>query len=110
MARLRSPVVSTSGPKAPFAELFAFLEGTTDATLSVNQQDANPLLEWGGPTVFGYSSSEVPWQSSSQILHGKGVLGSQVCREGCGILDCTGGRMEVPNFDLQARLHSGKRL
>jgi PAS domain S-box-containing protein len=91
-------------------ELFEFLEGTTDAAFSVNQ--LGEILSWNraAERLFGYSSSEVLGKSCSQILHGRGVLGTQVCREGCSILECTGGRTEIPNFDLQVRLHSGKRL
>ena len=91
-------------------ELFDFLEGTTDAAFSVNEQ--GEILSWNraAERLFGYSSSEVLGKSCSQILHGRGVLGTQVCREGCSILECTGGRTEIPNFDLQVRLHSGKRL
>ncbi len=91
-------------------ELFAFLEGTTDAAFSVSQQ--GEILSWNvaAHRLFGYSSSEVLGKSCSQILHGRGVLGTKVCQEGCSILECTGGRTEIPNFDLQVRLHSGKRL
>jgi PAS domain S-box-containing protein len=91
-------------------ELFTFLEGTTDAAFSVSQQ--GEILSWNGASerLFGYSSSEVLGKSCFQILHGRGVLGTQVCHEGCSILECTGGRTEIPNFDLQVRLRSGKRL
>ena len=30
--------------------------------------------------------------------------------EGCSILECSGGRTEIPNFDLQVRVRSGKRI
>src|SRR5450759_812672 len=81
-------------------ELFTFLEGTTDAAFSVNQQ--GEILSWNGASerLFGYSSSEVLGKSCFQILHGRGVLGTQVCHEGCSILECTGGRTEIANFDL----------
>ena len=40
-------------------ELFAFLEGTTDAAFSVNEQ--GEILSWNvaAQRLFGYSSSEV---------------------------------------------------
>ena len=81
-------------------ELFDFLEGTTDAAFSVSEQ--GEILSWNRAAgrLFGYSSSEVLGKSCSQILHGRGVLGTQVCREGCSILECTAGRTEIPNFDL----------
>jgi PAS domain S-box-containing protein len=91
-------------------ELFEFLEGTTDAAFSVTQE--GEILSWNSAAerLFGYSCSDVLGKSCYQILHGRGALGTQVCHEGCSILECTAGRAEVPNFDLQVRLHSGKQL
>jgi PAS domain S-box-containing protein len=92
------------------SELFAFLEGTTDAAFSVNQQ--GEIRSWNGAAerLFGYPSSDVLGKSCFQVLHGRGVLGTQVCHEGCSILASTGGQAQIPNFDLQVRLRSGKRL
>jgi PAS domain S-box-containing protein len=92
------------------SELFAFLEGTTDAAFTVSEQ--GEILSWNGAAkrLFGYSSSEVLGKSCFQILHGRGVLGTEVCHEGCSILECTAGQTEIPNFDLEVRLRSGKRL
>ena len=92
------------------SELFAFLEGTTDAAFSVNEQ--GEILSWNraAERLFGYSSSEALGKSCSQLLRGRGVLGTQVCQEGCGVLALTGGRTDIPNFDMQVRLSSGKRL
>jgi PAS domain S-box-containing protein len=92
------------------SELFAFLEGTSDAAFSVSDQ--GEIVSWNGAAerLFGYSSSEVLGKSCFEVLHGRGVLGTQVCHEGCSILDSTGGETKIPNFDLQVGLHSGKRL
>jgi len=92
------------------SELFAFLEGTTDAAFSVSDQ--GEIVSWneGAERLFGYSSSEVLGKSCFQVLHGRGVLGTQVCHEGCSILESTGGETKIPNFDMQVGLRSGKRL
>ena len=92
------------------SELFAFLEGTTDAAFSVSDQ--GEIVSWNGAAerLFGYSSSEVLGKSCFEVLHGRGVLGTQVCHEGCSILESTGGETKIPNFDLQVGLRSGKRL
>jgi len=92
------------------SELFAFLEGTTDAAFSVSEQ--GEILSWNEAArrLFGYSSSEVLGKSCFQILHGRGVLGTQVCHEGCSVLEYTAGQTEIPNFDLEVSLRSGKRL
>jgi PAS domain S-box-containing protein len=91
------------------SELFAFLEGTTDAAFSVSEH--GEILSWNGAAerLFGYPASEVLGKSCFQILHGRGVLGTEVCHEGCSILECTAGQTEIPNFDLEVRLRSGKR-
>jgi PAS domain S-box-containing protein len=92
------------------SELFAFLEGTTDAAFTVSDQ--GEIVSWNGAAerLFGYSSSEVLGKSCFQVLHGRGVLGTQVCHEGCSILESTGGETKIPNFDMQVGLRSGKRL
>ena len=79
-------------------ELFAFLEGTTDAAFSVSEQ--GEILSWNGAAerLFGYSSSEVLGKSCFQILHGRGVLGTQVCHEGCSVLEYTAGKGGCPEF------------
>ena len=91
-------------------ELFDFLNAAADAAFSVNEQ--GEILSWNtaAERLFGYPRSEVLGKGCYQILHGRGALGTQVCHEGCSILDCSGGRTEIPNFDLQVRLRSGKRL
>lgn len=91
-------------------ELFDFLKGTSDAAFSLNEQ--GEILFWnnGAERLFGYPYSEVLGKSCYQILRGRGVLGTQVCQENCTILTCSGGRTDIPNFDLQVRLRSGKRL
>lgn len=92
------------------SELFAFLEGTADAAFTVSEQ--GKILSWNGAArrLFGYSSSEVLGKSCFQILHGRGVLGTKVCHEGCSILECTAGQTEIPNFDLEVSRRSGERL
>ena len=92
------------------SELFAFLEGTTDAAFSVSEQ--GEIRSWNGAAqrLFGYSISEVLGKSCFQILHGRGVLGTEVCHEGCSVLEYTAGQAEIPNFDLEVSLRSGERL
>ena len=92
------------------SELFAFLEGTTDAAFTVSEH--GKILSWNGAArrLFGYPSTEVIGKSCFQVLQGRGVLGTEVCHEGCSILECTAGQTEIPNFDLEVSLRSGERL
>ncbi len=91
-------------------ELFDFLKATADAAFSVNEQ--GEILSWNtaAERLFGYARPEVLGKSCYQILQGRGVLGTRVCHEGCSILECSGGRTEIPNFDLEVRMRSGKQL
>src|SRR6185437_11016811 len=91
-------------------ELFDFMNAAADAAFSVNEQ--GEILSWNvaAERLFEYPSSEVLGKGCYQILHGRGALGTQVCHEGCSILECSGGQTEIPNFDMQVSLRSGKRL
>ncbi len=91
-------------------ELFDFMNAAADAAFSVNEQ--GEILSWNNAAerLFGYPSSEVLGKGCFQILHGRGALGTEVCHEGCSILACSGGRTEIPNFDLEVSVRSGKRL
>ncbi len=92
------------------SELFAFLEGTTDAAFSVSEQGEIRFWNGAAQRLFAYSISEVLGKSCFQILHGRGVLGTEVCHEGCSVLEYTAGQAEIPNFDLEVSLRSGERL
>jgi PAS domain S-box-containing protein len=91
-------------------ELFDFMKAAADAAFSVNEQ--GEILSWNSAAerLFGYPSSEVLGKGCFQVLHGRGALGTEVCHEGCSILECSGGRTEIPNFDLEVSVRSGKRL
>lgn len=89
-------------------ELFKLLKATADAAFSVNEQ--GEILSWNtaAERLFGYASCEVLGKSSYQMLHGRCALGTQVFHEGCSILECCAGRTEIPNFDLEVSLRSGR--
>lgn len=91
-------------------ELFDFMKAAADAAFSVNEQ--GEILSWNAAAerLFGYPSSEVLGKGCFQILHGRGALGTEVCHEGCSILEYSGERTEIPNFDLEVSVRSGKRL
>jgi PAS domain S-box-containing protein len=91
-------------------ELFDFVNAAADAAFSVNEQ--GEILSWNAAAerLFGYARSEVLGKGCYQVLRGRGALGTQVCHEGCSILECSGGRTEIPNFDLEVSMRSGKRI
>jgi PAS domain S-box-containing protein len=91
-------------------ELFDFVNAAADAAFSVNEQ--GEILSWNAAAerLFGFTGSEVLGKGCYEVLHGRGALGTQVCHQGCSILECSGGRTEIPNFDLEVRVRSGKRI
>lgn len=92
------------------AELYAFLENTADASFAVSE--AGEICFWNGAAkaLFGYSAQEVLGKTCSNVLHGVGALGTDVCLEQCAALQCREEPTLVPNFDLNVTTASGERI
>ena len=91
-------------------ELFNLLEGTSDAAFAVTDQ--GEICSWNkaAEKLFGYSPSEALNKTCYDILQGRGALGTQVCGENCSVRECAAKHLEIPAFDLQVKLRSGRRL
>lgn len=91
-------------------ELFELLEGTADAAFSVDEQGM--ICSWNSAAekLFGYSSSEVLHESCAELFQGKGALGTQVCADECEVIECAASRREIPNYDLEVKSRSGRRI
>lgn len=91
------------------SEIFSLLEHTTDAAFAVTEQ--GEILSWNkaAETLFGYPASEVVRQTCYQVLEGMGSLGTRVCHEHCSVVECAGGRTDIPNFDMSVKTRSGER-
>jgi len=59
------------------SELFALLQGTTDAAFSVTEE--GEILSWNkaAEKLLGYSAQEVVQKTCYDILEGMGTLGTQ---------------------------------
>lgn len=92
------------------SELFALLQGTTDAAFSVTEE--GEIMSWNkaAEKLFGYSAAEAVRDTCYDILEGLGPLGTRVCHQHCSVAECTGGSVEIPNFDMSVKTRSGKRL
>lgn len=90
-------------------ELFNLLETATDAAISVTDQ--GEICSWNkaAERLLGYSRAEVLGKSCFDLLQGCGTLGTRVCVENCSIRDCAAKRVEIPNFDLEMKMRSGRR-
>ncbi len=91
------------------AELFSFLEGSSDAVFAV--RDSGEICYWNraAQELFGYSEDQVMGRTCSSLLHGVGTLGTQVCHDRCVELQCTFKPTTMPNFDLNVTTSSGER-
>lgn len=91
-------------------ELFDLLKGTADAAFAVTRE--GEICSWNAAAekLFGYSEKEALQKTCYELLHGKGVLGTQVCEAHCDIWKCTSNSENVPNFDLEAKTRVGRRI
>ncbi len=92
------------------SELFHFLEGTADAAFTLTEQ--GEILSWNkaAEKLFGYSRGEALHHSCYEILHGRGALGTSVCHQNCSVLECSAGRTQIPNFDMETKTRAGAPL
>ena len=91
-------------------ELFAFLERTSDAAFTVTEQGEFRSWNKSAERLFGYSASEVLNRTCSEVLDGRGALGTQACNGACSVQLCAVQGLEVPNFDFEVKTSAGNRL
>jgi PAS domain S-box-containing protein len=91
-------------------ELFDLLEGTADAVFTVTDQ--GEICSWNkaAERLFGYGKGEAIGKGCQALLQGRGVFGIHVWDDSCGIRDRVAKHLEIPNFDLEVKLHSGRRM
>jgi PAS domain S-box-containing protein len=91
-------------------ELFSLLEGTSDAAFAVNDQ--GEICSWNksAERLFGYTAEEALNKTCGSVLQGLGPLGNEMCGENCSIRHRAEKRLEIPNFDLQVKIRSGRRV
>src|ERR1035438_8302797 len=91
------------------AELFAFLENTADAVLAVRETGEICFWNHAAEVLFGHPADEVLGKTCSNVLHGIGALGTDVCHEGCAALRCAKLGSHIPNFDLNVTTRGEER-
>lgn len=92
------------------AELFAFLENTADAVFAVRETGEICFWNHAAEALFGHPAEDVLGKTCSDVLHGIGALGTDVCHEGCAALRCAKSTTHLPNFDLNVTIRSGERI
>jgi PAS domain S-box-containing protein len=91
-------------------ELFALLQGTTDAAFSVSEEGEIKSWNKAAEKLFGYSAAEAVHKTCYEILEGMGPLGTRVCHQNCSVAECAGSSTAIPNFDMSVKTRSGERL
>src|SRR6185312_58054 len=91
------------------SELFALLEHTSDAAFVLSNEGSIQYWNKAAERLLGYSSKEVLHKTCYEVLQGTGPLGTQVCHDGCTVMDCAGKQTDIPNFDMSVRTRSGQR-
>jgi PAS domain S-box-containing protein len=91
-------------------ELFNLLEGTSDAAFVVT--DEGEVCSWnkGAEKLFGYTAAEAIRKTCKDLFQGRGVLGTEVCGDNCSVRDCAAKRLDIPDFDLEVKIRSGRRM
>ena len=97
-------------PRMLDTELFALLEGTSDAAFAVDEEGLIRSWNRAAEKLFGYRASEVLRKPCASLLQGHGPQGNIVCKEDCNVLQCAAANHEMENYDLQVLVHGGRRL
>ena len=91
------------------AELFAFLEAASDGVFAVRETGEICFWNRAAQELFGHPEEKALGRTCSELLHGVGALGTQVCHERCVELQCTLKPKAMPNFDLNVTIGEGER-
>jgi PAS domain S-box-containing protein len=92
------------------SELFSLLEHTSDASFAISEDGEIQYWNKAAERLVGYPANEVLHKSCYEVLQGTGPLGTQVCHEGCSVMECAGKHTEIPNFDMNVKTRSGERV
>ena len=91
-------------------ELFDLLSRTSDAAFAVT--DLCEICSWnkGAERIFGYSAADAIKQNCQDLLQARGVLGIQPWGDNCSVRDCAAKNLDIPDFDLEVKTRSGRRI
>ena len=88
------------------AELFSFLERTSDAVFAVTEEGEICFWSHSAEKLFGYPSAEALRRRCHELLDGTGSLGTKVCADGCILPHCI--EQYPEDFDLHVRTRCGR--
>ena len=91
-------------------ELFDLLSRTSDAAFAITDLGEVCLWNKGAERLFGYSAADAIKKNCQSLLQGRGVLGNQPWNDGSGLRDSAARNWEIPDFDLEVKIRSGRRI
>lgn len=91
-------------------DLFDFLEHTADAAFTVT--DDGEIFSWNASAeaLFGFRRDEAVGKACGELLEGHGPLGRAVFTENCHVRECVRQHVPIPDFDLEVKTRSGRRI
>ena len=91
-------------------DLFDFLEHTADAAFTVT--DDGEICSWNASAeaLFGFKRDEAVGKFSGSLFEGRGPLGRAVFTENCHVRECVRQHIPIPDFDLEVKTRSGRRI
>ena len=91
-------------------DLFDFLEHTADAALTVT--DGGEICSWNASAeaLFGIERDEAVGKMCCELFEGRGPLGTTVFTENCRVRECAARHTPIPDFDLEVKTRSGRRI
>jgi len=91
-------------------ELFELLEATADAAFALTAQGEICFWNSAAEKLFGYEKSEALQKTCHTLLQGRGALGTLVWGDNSSIRERAARHLGIPNFDLDVKTHSGRRI
>jgi PAS domain S-box-containing protein len=90
-------------------ELFAVLEGTSDAAFAVDEEGLIRSWNRAAAKLFGYAPAEIMDQPCASLFQGRDGFGAPVCTEHCSVIECALNHRETPNYDVEMNTRSGHK-
>jgi PAS domain S-box-containing protein len=91
-------------------ELFDLFQGTADAAFAITDQ--GEICSWNkaAERLFGYNKAEAVGKSCRALLQARTILGVEIWGGNCSIRDCAARHVDIPNYDLEVKIRSGRRI
>lgn len=91
-------------------QLTQLLEGTTDASFTVDLQGEIRTWNKAAENLFGYPASSAVGNSCATLIKGRVDSRTTVCCQSCDVLECVRAGREVSNFDMEISTRAGRRI